>query len=249
MKTPRIRTAVLAVAALAAATALAPSAAYAHQKERRAAHDGLAAYQDGDYRLALERFSVAVDRLWHLDGGEQAVVQKYIAYCHLALNRPDEAKPWIRNALSLDPSIAPDPELSSPKLVNAFALVRAELAAEARQERLEPKRTGSLRVISSIDGVSIHLDGKPLDRAPLRKALRGIPAGDHGMLVTKPGYGDLLQTISVRTGKTTKVRIDLVPLAGMTPPPKPIHKRTWVWVASAAAGVVATGLLASEGRP
>lgn len=246
---PRPGIAVLAAAALSVAVAFAPGAAHAQQKERRAAHDGLAAYQDGDYRHALDRFAVTVDGLWRLDGGEQAVVQKYIAYCHLALNRPDEAKPWIRNALSLDASIAPDPEQSSPKLVNAFALVRAEIAAEARQERLAPKGTGSLRVISPLAGVTVLLDGKPLDRAPLRKALPGIPAGDHGMLVTKPGYGDLLQTISVRPGKTTTVRVDLVPLAGMTPPPAPLHKRKWVWAAGAAAGIVATGLLASEARP
>lgn len=235
----------LSVAACVALAVIAPRPAYAQARERLAAHDGLAAYQDGDYREALERFAVAVDGIWLLDGSEQAVVKKYIAYCHLALGRPDEAKPWIRAALSLDPAISPDPATSSPKLVSAFRLVRAELAAEAREASGDPKRSGMLRVISGVADASVTLDGHPLATTPIRKALEGIPAGDHGLMVTKPGYGDLLQTISIRPGETTRVRVDLVPLAGMTPLPTPLHKRRWVWAATAAAGIVATGLVST----
>lgn len=239
----------LLLCALVVATGAAagtPRDARAQEKERHAAHDGLAAYQEGDYREALARFGVAVEGLWRLDGSEQAVVLKYIAYCHLALGKPDEAKPWIRAALSLDPAIAPDPATSSPKLVSAFRVVRAELIAESGAGTTDPARSGSLRIRAGIADANITLDGRPLATTPIRGPLRGIPAGDHGLMVTKPGYGDLLQTISVRPGKTTRIHVDLVPLAGMTPPPTPIHKRRWVWAATAAAGIVATGLVAAE---
>ena len=67
---------------------------------------------------------------------------------------------------------------------------------------------GSIVVTSAPEGAAIFLDGA--DTGDVTNAtLAGVPAGEHTVTVTKPGYADATATVTVEHGKTVPVHFAL----------------------------------------
>jgi hypothetical protein len=75
-------------------------------------------------------------------------------------------------------------------------------------------RVGLLKIISLTTEASIFIDGESVGELPLRKPLRLKP-GRHTIKISKPGYADYIDTVSIKRRKTTTLEIDLLPVAGV----------------------------------
>jgi len=74
---------------------------------------------------------------------------------------------------------------------------------------------GALRVSSDVVGASIILDGLPIGvttDAPI--TLESIPAGNHDVVLSKPGYAPFRRRVTVQSGETASVEVNLSPTNG-----------------------------------
>lgn len=180
---------------------LAPRAGKAQATARAAATAGLAAYENGDYELALTRFAAAEAHESELDGDERLVLHKFAGYSFVALGRRDDGKAEFKRALELAPALTLDEGSVSPKIVEVFNEARAELPAAAA--------SGSLIVAVDVVGAEIRLDGKVVGAAPLQQPITGLAPGDHALLVSRPGFDPLMRTVTIAAGETARVEADL----------------------------------------
>src|SRR5262249_52559719 len=74
--------------------------------------------------------------------------------------------------------------------------------------------SGELEVRSHTDGAEVYVDGKPAGRVPLDKPLT-LSGGQHTLKVTKRGYADFLDVVTVRPHKRQSVDVDLLPVVGV----------------------------------
>jgi hypothetical protein len=112
---------------------------------------------------------------------------------------------------------------------------------------LAPSRLrGGLKVLATVAGADVLLDGRWLGKTPL-PAQHGLRVGSHDLRVSKRDYRDAIQPVTVRFQKMAEVIVRLeTPTAGrgLASPgqpqtrPVPWYTRWWFWTA---VGVVAAG--------
>lgn len=126
---------------------------------------------------------------------------------------------------------------------------------------LAPDRLrGALNVLASVAGADVLLDGKWLGKTPL-PAQHGLRVGSHDLRVSKDGYRDVVQPVTVRFQKTAEVVVRLeTPTASQMAAsarqaeirPVPWYTRWWFWttvgvVAAGAGAAIAYGLSSNTG--
>ena len=75
-------------------------------------------------------------------------------------------------------------------------------------------RYGKLEVTCEVAGAEVFIDGRRYGRLPLKKAIRKRE-GTYTLRVSKPGYGDYLESVKIRRGKLARVTAYLTELTGM----------------------------------
>src|SRR5262245_32095866 len=73
---------------------------------------------------------------------------------------------------------------------------------------------GELFVTSQTEGAEVFVDGRLVGRVPVRAAIL-LPAGQHTVKITKRGYTDFLDVVTVRAERRTPVDVDLLPVSGV----------------------------------
>ena len=94
-------------------------------------------------------------------------------------------------------------------LIFLFAIPDADA-----QRRRRKRGWGKLEINSMTEGATIQVDGKVVGTLPLKKPLR-LRAGKHTLKITKRGYTEYLDVVTIRRKKTTSEDIDLLPFAGI----------------------------------
>ena len=84
---------------------------------------------------------------------------------------------------------------------------------------------GSIMVDGTPLTADVALDGKHIGTLPLK--LGNILVGDHTLKVSKAGYGDYTQTITVSEGKTTDINLILVKIKSAQAESKLVKKPTY----------------------
>ncbi len=72
---------------------------------------------------------------------------------------------------------------------------------------------GQIHVNVTPDGANLTCNGQPTSSTPT--TLDNMPAGDHLLIATKPGYQESRQTISLLAGQRINVEIALEPITGL----------------------------------
>jgi len=93
----------------------------------------------------------------------------------------------------------------------AFVLLTA-LAASTTYAQSKPM--GSLQVNSTTIGAEVFIDGDSAGTTPLPGPLT-LTAEDHTLKVTKAGFAPLIDVVKIGKRKTTKIDVDLTPVAGI----------------------------------
>jgi PKD repeat protein len=76
--------------------------------------------------------------------------------------------------------------------------------------------TGSLEITTTPDGAAVYLDGGSQGKTPL--TISKVTTGGHALKITRDGYTDFQQTITVSAGKETQVTLTLTKTGGTTKP-------------------------------
>jgi hypothetical protein len=112
---------------------------------------------------------------------------------------------------------------------------------------------GALRVLVSLPGADVYLNGELLGQSPL-PTRHGLRVGTYTLRVSKRGYEDTLRLVKIRFQKTAEVVVQLQAPASATQPTAqaasvrgrqlPWYTKWWFWTA---VGVAATGVGAALG--
>ena len=94
-----------------------------------------------------------------------------------------------------------------------FSLSAIVLLAVSLNSRAGGRR-GSLKISSITDGARVYIDGKYVGNTPLDKPL-GLKPGKHKLKATRAGYGSAELEFTIRSGRTTKLEVDLLPFSGL----------------------------------
>lgn len=126
----------------------------------------------------------------------------------------------------------------------SFFSVLAE--AEARSVEVDLKRIAAGRItltfLNKPSGISVALDGKPLEPTLVDKPLN-LPVGDHAITVQAPGYKDFLWKGKVADQTDTKIEIRIIVLpAPASTSTGRIGPAPWMTFAAAGVGAVALGV-------
>jgi hypothetical protein len=107
---------------------------------------------------------------------------------------------------------------------------------------------GAVAVLADQPGANVFLDGELLGKTPL-PTVHGLKVGSHALRVSKAGYADVVQTVSVRFQKTAQVvvqmqaprKVDAAAQVRKSVRRVPWYSRWWFWtivgVAAAGTGV------------
>ena len=76
------------------------------------------------------------------------------------------------------------------------------------KEKVPPKRTGALRVISPLSRVLVFIDGQMVGKTPLLK--HQIIPGPHFVTTRKKGYEDQVQTVNIKANQVVELKTMLV---------------------------------------
>jgi hypothetical protein len=77
-------------------------------------------------------------------------------------------------------------------------------------KEIEPlPRTGAIRVVSSVRGAQVLIDGTFVGKTPLLK--HQIYVGPHFVTVRQKGYEELIQTLEVKSGQIVQLKAELQP--------------------------------------
>lgn len=93
--------------------------------------------------------------------------------------------------------------------VTALSLAFAPMA-QAKRGRVSK---GAVALKCSIKGADVWLDGKKLGQTPMEEF--ALPVGRHKLVVKKLGYLEFAEQVNIKRGKTLKVRVELLPFAGV----------------------------------
>ena len=139
--------------------------------------------------------------------------------------------------------IASDPLRGTPdELIDAVRVAAYRLLAPE-------KLLGSVTVLADIAGAEVRLDGRPIGKTPLPRAIERIPLGKHRLEVVADGYSPFADDVEVRFQKTTRVLVTLAAEAVRTRldlarrgKPHPARRRwynsTWFMISAGVAAVV-----------
>jgi hypothetical protein len=178
--------------ALAQAQAAPDSGDAARDHFRR----GEAAYQKGNYDVAITEWEAA----YAADPRPRIQYNLYQAYERLGqLTNASEA---LQRYLS-----TADPE--DPSYADATARM------SALQQRLQA--TG-IRLVGGVEGAAINVSGQDWGRLP-RPDKISVQPGNHRVVVSKDGYHEFTANVVVPAGQVVDVAIQLEPRSGAAPPP------------------------------
>ena len=139
--------------------------------------------------------------------------------------------------------IRSDPLRGTPdELIDAVRVAAYRLLAP---ERL----LGSVTVLADIAGAEVRLDGRPIGKTPLPRAIERVPLGKHRLEVVADGYSPFADDVEVRFQKTSRVlvtlapeairpRLDLARRGRAQPAPRRWYDSTWFLVGAGVAAVV-----------
>jgi hypothetical protein len=244
--------------------ALAPVRARA-DVESEQVKAGVAAYDDLDYAKAVDLLHKALNET--LTREERVVTWRTLAFAHVALNKPDDARADFESLLRVDPSYQPDRTIS-PRVRKVFEDAKAHVAtegtptdAEHRMPSVQPVITPKVLkagkpvtfALTYPGGVAQKLELFYRTRGQLRFS-RVEVAGKQGVFeVTIPGlqvggpalewYLVLLDDggLAIANAGSLGQPLGLDVLSR----PVPVYKKGWFWgvvVGVAAAGALAAGL-------
>ena len=145
--------------------------------------------------------------------------------------------------------------IEEPLRGNPDELIEAVRVAAYRL--LAPERLkGAIRVLSSVKGATVMLDGKPVGKTPLGGPIGNIALGSHEVRVQAAGFEPVIENVRVRFQKTSGVVIHLVRTtteAARSVPTQPaiIHKPAqrhwytspWMFVGAGVAAAVLGGYI------
>lgn len=151
---------------------------------------------------------------------------------HHLLGRPDDAQRAFRFGLALDPRRSLDPIVYRPDILAAFGRARDQKPV-----------AGKLVIRSTPGGARVELDGRPVGTTPGPEApaltLDGLPAGDHLVSVSIPGFWQKVYRRTIQAGLSDEIDV-ILPRAD-----KPAHVRDVVGELRQA---VSAGSPEAEGR-
>lgn len=180
---------------------LASSVAAAQDDAREHFRRGEAAYQKGNYELAVAEWGAA----YGIDPRPRIQYNIYQAYERLG--RLPEAEQALQLYLeSADPD---DP---------SYADATARMAS--LKQRLQA--TG-IRIIGGVDGASVEISGHAWGMLP-RPDRIPVQPGNHRVVIRMPGYQDFSANVVVPAGQVVDVPVELTPgqsTAAPPPPPQP----------------------------
>ena len=139
--------------------------------------------------------------------------------------------------------IKSDPLRGTPdELIDAVRVAAYRLLAP---ERL----LGAVSVLADIAGAEVRLDGRPIGKTPLPRAIERLPLGKHRLEVVAEGYSPFSDEVEIRFQKTTRVlvtlaaeaigpRLDLARRGKPQPAPDRWYNSTWFLVGAGVAAVV-----------
>ena len=90
---------------------------------------GVAAYEDLEYGKSVELLKKALRET--LTKEERVVTYRTMAFAHVALNKPDDAREDFESLLRIDPSYQPDRTIS-PRVRTVFEAAKAHVATSAQ---------------------------------------------------------------------------------------------------------------------
>lgn len=144
--------------------------------------------------------------------------------------------------------IASDPLRGTPdELIDAVRVAAYRLLAPE-------KLLGSVSVLADIAGAEVRLDGRPIGKTPLPRAIERISLGKHRLEVVADGYSPFADDVEVRFQKTTRVlvtlaaeavrpRLDLARRGQPHPAPRRWYNSTWFMISAGVAAVVVGGAI------
>jgi PEGA domain len=183
---------VMAVFCIGAGPALAQGEV-ARSRARALLQQGGQLYESGDYAGALEKFEAA----YKLVPSPKLFFNMGQAYRGLA--RPvagiEAFERFVAEARDASPSLR--------------AEAQELIAALSRQ-------VGELRIVASVEGASIFVDGRDSGSTPRAAPVR-VAAGAHQVVLEKPGFRTFAQRVNVEAGGTLAVNAVLSPLSAPAP--------------------------------
>jgi hypothetical protein len=104
-----------------------------------------------------------------------------------------------------------EPAVPWKQTVQVTATQRSKVRAELQSTIGGP--TGSVRVLSNVEGARVYLDGE--DRGPVAQGvdLKDLKPGEHVIEVRSPGYKNREERVTVNAGSSAILKLDLSPLA------------------------------------
>jgi len=117
---------------------------------------------------------------------------------------------------------APGPGTSAPSATNSQPTAPAQpvtevvklSSASASVAKPAASRIGRLLVTSNIEGAKITIDGRSEMAWATPYTIPDLPAGTHSVAVTKPGYSNYQQSITIEGGRTAALNAPLSVPAG-----------------------------------
>jgi hypothetical protein len=117
---------------------------------------GIQAYNNSEFKLAIEKLSAALNRKEHLLRKEIAECHRYLAMSYLAFDDEVKAREEFLDALRNNPDLDFDPVATSPKILEAFRKAReiyrektkGETVAQEPPRKKEVKEGGDARKIA-----------------------------------------------------------------------------------------------------
>ncbi|MEE2787963.1 MAG: PEGA domain-containing protein [Myxococcota bacterium] len=80
--------------------------------------------------------------------------------------------------------------------------------------RAAPSASGQLSIDSFTRDAEVFINGKFVGKIPFKGALN-LPVGRHTVRVSRLGYGDYVDRVTIRRGAQTNLLADLIPVAGI----------------------------------
>jgi hypothetical protein len=188
----RLVSAVAVVLALVVCQAAGAHAQDARERFQR----GEAAYQRGDYNLAISEWQAAYAT------DPRPRIQYNIYQAHERLGSLPEAAEALQLYLqTADPG---DPYYGD-----------AQSRMTALQQRL---RATGVRIVGGVEGASIDVDGQDWGRVPRPDRIPVNP-GSHRIIVRLQGYQDFVSNVVVPAGRVVDITVEMQALGGDAPGP------------------------------
>jgi tetratricopeptide (TPR) repeat protein len=177
---------------------------------------GIVAYNELEWETAIQHLNEALRM--GLPEASQIEAYRYLGFCYIEINRPDDAKRAFENILKLNAAYELDRNLP-PKYLDVFREVKSTFRPPEPE-----KKTGEISVQSE-PPARVTLDNV-LQNGMTPMTIRDVMAGTHSLKLTRSGYQDWLQQVQVEAGKTADVNVKLLevlpPRGGETRPEQPL---------------------------